>query len=124
MAVEGDSHLHKITYPIRPATGDGAHEGFVRDDARGTLFLGEGSWGALPRSADDLKPWTMQAGSFAQFKWVHVYPDHVEIRTVITEEAAGPAANSEENLFAVPADVQLFAPDDQGDVVRYPLAAE
>lgn len=120
LTVEGDSHMHKITYPVRPFQGPGSSEGYIRDDARGTMFLGEGSWGAGVRDADDEKPWTLQIGSFAQFKWVQVYCNHMEIRTVMTEEPAGWEANSESNVFAVPSDLRLFAPPGQPDTIRFP----
>ncbi len=44
LVVECDTHLVKRTWPIRPALeGD---EGFIRDEATGTVYIGEGGWGA------------------------------------------------------------------------------
>ncbi len=41
LSFDGDSHLHKITYPlIHDAKGE---DGFSRDDINGTMFIGEGS---------------------------------------------------------------------------------
>ncbi|HAP63004.1 MAG TPA: metallophosphoesterase, partial [Cytophagales bacterium] len=37
LGVECDAHTVKSTWPIRPSTGSGSDEGFVRDDANGTV---------------------------------------------------------------------------------------
>ncbi len=77
IAVEADAHIHKITYPLRPDNGEGSFDGFIRDDVNGTIYLGEGSWGAWPRENNDLKPWTLSSGSYNQFKWIHVHPSEI-----------------------------------------------
>jgi acid phosphatase type 7 len=79
---ESDAHLAKLTWPLRPYMGSGSHEGFIRDDARGTVYIGEGGWGAPLRHADDKKPWTRQSGSFHQFNWIRVSADALEVRVV------------------------------------------
>jgi len=123
LAIEGDSHMHKITYPIRPSKEKGSSQGFIRDDTRGTMFIGEGSWGAGTRKNDDDKPWTMQSGSFAQFKWAHVFPDKILLHTVITEKGKVDQvpANTEDNLFAIPEGITLFDDGKHGKVVKLPL---
>ena len=123
IALEGDSHLHKITYPIRPSTAAGSHDGFIRDDVRGTMYLGEGSWGAMTRPANNTKPWTMQTGRFPQIKWFHVYPNHIDIRTLPTESADQVGVNSEQDVLAIPENLRPFAPEPHGPVVRFPYAA-
>lgn len=79
---ESDAHLAKLTWPLRPSAGPGSHEGFLRDDVRGTVYIGEGGWGAPLRHADDNKPWTRQSGSFHQFNWVRVSADALDVRIV------------------------------------------
>lgn len=86
---ESDAHVAKITWPLRPDTGPGSAEGFIRDDERGTIYLGEGGWGAPLRAADHTKPWTRASGSFYQFNWVAVSRDRMEVRVIRTEESAG-----------------------------------
>lgn len=122
LAIEGDSHMHKITYPVRPSKESGSSEGFIRDDKRGTIFIGEGSWGAGARDADDIKPWTLQAGAFTQFKWIRVYPDHFEIRTVHTDDPTDVGSNSEDDVFATPKNIKFFKPTGGSDVVRFPFS--
>jgi len=80
LAIECDSHLVKYTYPLKPdLLGE---EGFVVDKENGTTFIGEGSWGAPTRKNDDDKSWTLDSGSFWQFKLITAMPEKLEIRTV------------------------------------------
>lgn len=139
VSLDGDSHMHKITYPLRPdSTSADAHMGFVRDDENGTIFIGEGSWGAFPREADDEKPWTLATGSCNQIKWIHVFPEegnqpaHVRFHTVVTatydeeerqtlyEQAV--ESLTEENLFGIPANIQLLENGDYGVSIQYPFS--
>jgi hypothetical protein len=136
ISLDADSHMSKITYPLKPDSING-FEGFVRDDKNGTMFIGEGSWGATPRADDDIKPWTLRHGSFNQFKWLQVFPEtktaaaHIDIRTVITStrdtldkaishvEEVTPL--TEKNLFEVPKGIKLFSTEPYGDVITYPF---
>jgi hypothetical protein len=139
IAMEGDSHMSKITFPIRPSEESGSHEGFIRDDENGTMYIGDGSWGATPRQNNDDKPWTLRSGSFNQFNWIQVYPDkdgnsaHVEIRTVITSERNPENEDeiishvdnvpglSESDVFAIPENINLFSTEPYGSVITYPF---
>jgi len=137
LSAAADSHMHKITYPLRPSTEEGSEEGFVRDDERGTLFLGEGAWGAKPRTNDDDKSWTYESGSFNQIKWIHVRPENtddpafIEVFTVITgqyDEADnqtffvdGVESLTEEDVFKIPEGINLFRGNDSLNSVRYPF---
>ncbi|MCD4731193.1 MAG: metallophosphoesterase family protein, partial [Bacteroidales bacterium] len=92
LSFDADSHMSKITYPLRPDSTENSFLGFIRDDKNGTMFLGEGSWGAHPRPNDDDKPWTYKSGSFNGFKLAHVFPEqngkhaHINIYPVISVE--------------------------------------
>jgi len=138
IAMEGDSHMSKITYPIRPSEEPDSFEGFIRDDENGTMYIGDGSWGASPRPNNDDKPWTLRSGSFNQVKWIHVIPEngnkqaYIEIRTVITSER-NPANEDEiisfidnvssldeNSLFTIPDNIKLFSTDSHGSVITYP----
>lgn len=136
IGLEADSHMLSLTYPIRPSIEPGSHQGFIRDDEQGTMYAGEGSWGAPPRENNDDKPWTMMSGSFNQIKWFHVFPGtddraaHINIHTVITAtfdedenittHAEDVVPLSEDNLFDIPKNINLFAPEPHGAVVTYP----
>ncbi|MEM8953021.1 MAG: alpha/beta hydrolase fold domain-containing protein [Verrucomicrobiota bacterium] len=120
-ALEGDSHLHKITYPVRPASGPGHHQGFIRDDKNGTVFLGEGSWGAATRPDNDDKPWTLDSAQITQIKWFHVHPNRIELRTVLTENVAEIAAVTDEAPFSSPQNLELHEAPRYGKVLRLPF---
>ena len=111
LVVESDAHVVKITYPIKPSNGPDSYEGFARDDQKGTIYLGEGCWGAPLRDANDKKPWTRATGSFNQFKWFFVDRDGIEIRTVKTDGADYVQAVDAYNIFTPPSDLNLWAPD-------------
>lgn len=110
LVMESDAHVVKQTYPIRPGGGLDSDEGFIRDDARGTTYIGEGGWGAPLRTTDDNKKWTKASGSFNQVKWVWVSANQLDVRTVRTDRPASVAAVSESDRFRVPAGLDLWAP--------------
>jgi len=80
LLVESDSHMCKITKVIKP-NSDGTR-GFETATG-GSLFVGEGSWGADTRSADDAKSWTQDLASINQLKIITLYSDKMEIRTAM-----------------------------------------
>lgn len=131
MAVEADAHIHKITYPLKPDSTSKGFDGFLRDDINGTMYIGEGSWGAWPRENNDIKPWTLSSGSYNQFKWVHVYQDYLEIFTVKSAEydrddnqtlfGNSVEALSEDNLFKIPRNITLDTLRQYGVSVKYPF---
>ncbi len=136
ISLDADTHMSKITFPLKPDSISGV-EGFVRDDKNGTMYIGEGSWGASYRPNDDDKPWTLRSGSFNQIKWLQVFPKtnstaaHIDIRTVITSthnslgkaisHVEGVTPLTEENLFEVPEGIKLFSTEPYGDVITYPF---
>lgn len=139
MSLDGDSHMSKITYPLRPDSTDAdSFMGFVRDDENGTMFLGEGSWGAFPRVNDDDKPWTIQSHSSNQIKWIHVLPkeeagqDQISIFTAISSSYDADENQTlyddklesltEENLFKIPEGIELIENGPYGVEIKYPFS--
>jgi hypothetical protein len=116
LVVESDAHVVKWTYPIRPSNQKGSDEGFIRDDHRGTVYVGEGCWGAPLRSNNDNKKWTRNSASFNQFKWIFVDMDRMEIRTVKTDNAAKVAFVNSNDIFSTPEGLKLWKPNN-GSVV-------
>ncbi len=138
ISIDADSHIHKITYPVSPDTLSAKAEmGFIRNDEKGTMYFGEGSWGARPRENDDDKSWTLSSGSFNQIKWIHVFPDenktpaHLNIYTVKSASYDSDKnqtlydvnvdALTEDDLFGIPKNITLFEDDIFGNVVKYPF---
>ncbi len=116
LAMESDAHVVKTTYPIRPSQEPGSDEGFIRDDERGTVYIGEGCWGAPLRENNDNKSWTRASGSFNQFNWIFVDQEKIEIRTIRTDGALQVAEVSPYNIFEPPVGLVIWNPP-AGDVV-------
>lgn len=116
IALESDAHVVKWTWPIRPSREQGSEEGFIRDDERGTVYLGEGGWGAPLRVNNDDKSWTRNSGSFNQFKWIFIDQYHIEVRTIRTKGADNVAELKDYNRFAMPRGLDVWSPSN-GDVL-------
>ncbi|WP_163133959.1 choice-of-anchor J domain-containing protein [Agarivorans sp. Alg241-V36] len=136
LIVESDTHMAKYTYPVIYSQAAGSYQDFIRDDANGSMIIGEGSWGAPTRPTDDDKPWTMDSGSFWQFKLIHAAPDNMRIHTVRFgsehETLAGKAfsadtvtpltqATQDANAVAVAEGLPLWAPL-SGEALDLPLS--
>lgn len=116
LVVECDAHTVKTTWPVRPSTGSGSDEGFVRDDQNGTTYVGEGCWGAPLRSNNDAKAWTRNSGRFNQFKWIFVDQSKIEVRTIRVDNASAVGEVSNANPFQIPANLDVWNPSN-GSVV-------
>lgn len=116
LVVESDAHVVKWTYPIKPSRAPGSQQGFIRDDVNGTVYVGEGCWGAPLRSANDEKSWTRNSGSFNQFKWIHVDRAGIEVRTVKIEDSSRVPQLNDDDRFRKPSGLQLWQPSN-GEVV-------
>ncbi|MEX0988604.1 MAG: fibronectin type III domain-containing protein [Bacteroidales bacterium] len=117
LVVECDAHAVKTTWPVRPSTGNNSEEGFIRDDRRGTVYVGEGCWGAPLRPSDDSKSWTRDHGSFNQFKWIFIDKDQIEIRTIKVDNAPEVASVPDDDPFSIPENIDIWDPEN-GAVVR------
>jgi acid phosphatase type 7 len=110
LAVECDAHVVKYTYPLRPSFTPDAVEGFVRDDAFGTVYIGEGCWGAPLRQANRKRNWTRAADVFNQFHWLFVDKNKIEVRTVKTDCADKVTASATKNQFEIPTGLDIWKP--------------
>lgn len=123
LVTEADSHVIKRTYPVRPSTETGSDEGFIRDDADGTVFIGEGCWGAPLRSADDDKNWTAGSGVFYGFDWISVFPEQMEVVTVKFDGVEEVEASSEGDILGLPPGIKLWQPASGTCMVVAPVQA-
>ncbi len=112
LVMESDSHVVKRTWPIKPSTGTGSDEGFVRvdNDPKKAVYVGEGCWGAPLRNASDTKNWTRAAGSFNQFKWLWVDQNQIIMRTIKVDNASSVGQVSDNNLFSLPSNIDVWNP--------------
>jgi hypothetical protein len=116
LVVECDAHVVKSTYPVRPDNGPGSDEGFTRDEDAGTVFVGEGCWGAPLRTNDDDKTWTRASGSFNQFNWIFIDRGKIEVRIIKTDGAERVADIDPQNIFKAPRGLVVWSPP-TGDVI-------
>lgn len=116
LVMEGDSHTVKTTYPIRPSSHDGHEDGFVRDNKNGSVYVGEGTWGAPLRENNNDRSWTRSSGSFPQFKWIFIDKEKIEIRTVLFDDVDEVDEVQEGERFKVPMGLKLWS-DESGDKV-------
>lgn len=124
LVVESDAHTVKQTYPIRPSREAGSSQGFIRDDRRGTVYVGEGCWGAPLRANDDNKPWTRASGRFNQFKWIWVDLRQIQVRTVRIDRSNGAMEEvAYAARFKTPAGFYYWDAENTGDVLRIPRRA-
>ncbi|MAR90046.1 MAG: hypothetical protein CML06_04075 [Pseudomonadales bacterium] len=136
LAIESDTHMVKYTLPVNAASGPGSDEGFaaanLQNNEHGTVFIGEGSWGAPKRPKDDDKAWTLVSNSFWQFKLVQVNPANVFVRTVRFESNSYPNGVEQEvaelsqslqdaNPYALPAGLDLWQPFDGNGPLVLPM---
>jgi hypothetical protein len=110
LVVESDAHTVKTTWPVVPSSGAGSDEGFVRDDANGTVYVGEGCWGAPLRVDDDTKSWTRNSGMFNHFNWFFIDQEKIEIRTVQVDNAQQVASLTDATIFNTPANLAIWNP--------------
>ncbi len=108
LVMESDAHTVKSTYPIRPSNEAGSQEGFIRDDAAGTVYVGEGCWGAPLREANDNKAWTRDSGMFNQFRWVFIDQEKIEMRVIKVDNAWDVGEVSLTNRFAAPHNLDVW----------------
>ncbi len=108
LVIECDAHVVKSTWPIIASNRWYAEGGFVRNDARGTVYIGEGTW-AITRPADVVYRWTRESGSFTQVKWLKVTREKIEIRTIITSNAEEVSTVSDDAPFVVPKNLNMWA---------------
>lgn len=110
VVVESDAHTVKTTWPVVPSTGSGSDEGFVRDDVNGTVYVGEGCWGAPLRPADDNKNWTRNSGMFNHFNWLFIDQNKIELRTVNVDNASQVSSLTDATIFSMPANINIWNP--------------
>lgn len=117
LVVDCDSHMAKTTWPVKPSSEPGNDEGFVMDQLNGTVYTGEGCWGAPLRPNDDNKSWTRSSGSFNQVKLIFVDQEKIELRTlIVNENASNVIETSNDDPFTLPSNLDIFSPE-TGEVV-------
>ncbi len=115
LVVESDTHINKITEALQPSGS-----GFTDTTNGGTVFVGEGSWGAPARSANDPKSWTIDLASIQQFKVLTVTSDKLDVRTAQFNSSANTLTRAERaaDATALPSNVNWWVASGVGDVLN------
>ena len=116
MVVESDAHDVKTTWPVKPSVGPNSEDGFELDTISGSVYIGEGCWGAPLRTNDWNKSWTRNSDSFNSFHWLKIGKDTIEIRTIATDNAASVGSVTDNDKFTPPTGIDIWNPSN-GDVV-------
>lgn len=116
LVIDCDSHMTKTTWPLRPSLESGNDEGFEIDVANGTVYAGEGAWGAPLRPNDDDKSWTRNSGSFNQFKLIFIDNQEMHLRTIQVDNADNVGEVANNDPFTLPSNLDVFSPP-TGDLV-------
>ncbi|WP_444942845.1 DNRLRE domain-containing protein [Microbulbifer sp. ZKSA006] len=114
LVVESDTHLTKLTEVVAPGNSD-----FFTSDSGGTVYVGEGSWGAPARSANDAKFWTIDMASIQQFKVIQVDVDTLTVRTAQFDDSASTLTREEraDNPLVLPENINWWSANRIGEAM-------
>ena len=114
VVVESDTHLTKVTQAVVPNGSD-----FATTTSGGTVYVGEGSWGAPARSANDPKSWTIDLASIQQYKVIQVSPDQAVVRTAQFDSSASTLSREdrEADPLVLPANVNWWVANEIGEAM-------
>ena len=118
LVFESDTHLSKVTSPVEPVGNT-----FQVTTTGGTVYAGEGSWGAPARSANKNYPWTLENESIQQFKILTISSDKVEMRTAQFDSGASTdvstisAQERADNATVLPTGVDWWSTNGIGNVI-------
>jgi len=122
LGVESDTHLAKYTYPVMPGGSD------YTQVSSGTVYIGEGAWGAPTRTADRSSSWIAGQDSFAHLNIVQLTPTTMDVRTVYLSGEGSTAtldkATRDADPLALPTGLSLWSPSTTGAVYQLKLAAD
>lgn len=113
VVVESDTHMTKLTDVVAPSGSTFASA------SSGTVYVGEGSWGAPARSANDAKSWTIDLASIQQFKVITVSDTALDVRTAQFDSSASTLTKAERDAdsTALPNNVNWWLANGVGEVL-------
>jgi len=120
LVVESDTHINKITQALKPSGSS-----YNTTTTGGTVFVGEGSWGAPARSANDPKSWTIDLASIQQFKVITVSSDKVEVKTAQFNSSADSVSYEQRknNPILLPSNINWWQASEIGDTLTLNLSS-
>jgi len=132
LVCESHAHVMKTTYPlVYDANAANSYNGLVREDTLGAVFIGDGSWGAPPRTAySPISNVTQDVEQTSGFFFINVNQQRIEIHPIIpfSDSIAGvPQLLDDIQGTNLPSGVPLWRPANGSETIiipRYPLAIE
>ena len=121
LVVESDTHICKVTKSVRPSGNT-----YAETTTGGTVYVGEGSWGAPARSADRPRSWTLDLASIQQFKVVTVSSESLEVGTAQFDASASTLSKEERDNSStvLPTGINWWSAGDKGDKIRLTQSQE
>ena len=121
LVIESDTHITKVTKAVVPSGSN-----FTETTSGGTVYVGEGSWGAPARSANDPKSWTIDLASIQQFKVITVSQDNLEISTAQFDASASTVTREERaaDPVVLPVNVNWWQANGIGETMTLTLGTE
>ena len=121
LVVESDTHIAKTTKVVKPLGNS-----YAETSEGGTVYVGEGSWGAPARSANKARSWTLDLASIQQFKVVTVTPNHLDVKTAQFDATASTLSKSDRdnNSTVLPTGINWWSAKDKGTNIRLLQSAE
>jgi len=108
---EAGGSLCKMTHPLKPSNQNGSQDGFIKDDNAGTIFIGEGGWGAPLKLADNRKQWSLDCADINHFFWIYADSRQMVIRAVMFDNAEDiKPTDPQKGLYELPEDLMLWEP--------------
>ena len=84
LVMESDSHLMKVTYPlIYDPDGEEGFSPVMTHNTSGTIYIGEGGWGAPLRTVNDSKTWTKYSARSHHFYLLEFNQKELKIIPII-----------------------------------------
>jgi len=114
LVVESDTHINKITQALKPSGNS-----YSTTTSGGTVFVGEGSWGAPARSANNPKSWTIDLASIQQFKVLSVTNNNIEVKTAQFDSSAGKITRNQRlnDALILPNNINWWVASSIGDTL-------
>lgn len=125
LTCESHTHVLKTTYPLKyDATASSSYHNLVRDDSIGAVFLGDGSWGAPPRTAYAPIPnVTQDVEQISGFFFVNINKQRIQIKTVVPfpdSMANVPQLLDDDQGTLLPTGVPLWRPANGSECIIIP----
>ena len=118
LSMDGHTHVVKYTWPIVPSNAGNSEKGFIKDTINGTVYIGEGTWGAPLRSLYSPNSWTRDQGAFDAFQVVLVSKYETNVKTVKFENIASVGQITDaDSKWSLPSGISIWTPTNGSTIV-------